>query len=412
MSKIAIIGGGFAGYTAAVALCAKNDVILIEKERLGGNCLNKGCIPTKLFIEAKEKNWVKMQERMNKIVQDIASGMKFLADSRRITYINDEARILSQKSLSLKNSGKVVGVDILILALGSEPVIPGVFADVPSVITSDGVWALQEAPKRIAVIGAGFMGVEFAGIFRSLGSEVTLIEMGSAILPSIDKDASAIVAASMANKGIKIATGRYVKKIQNSLICLDDGQELPFDKILVCTGRKAKQIQSEIPLDLENGCIKTDGLFSTSQDNIYAIGDCTAGPLLAHRAVYDAELLAQNLLTEGKTKKDYSKIPFCVFSSPPICGIGTMESLKTVKVGFTAIGRAYCDDSTEGFVKLAVDNNKNAMGAVVVNKNALEILAALTVIVDQSMNCAEIARIPFTHPTSSEILKEAARRLL
>lgn len=413
-NKITIIGGGFAGYTAALRLSRGNDVTLIEKENLGGTCLNKGCIPTKLFLHysLKEKILGRIQEKSEKTISGLASGIKLLLDNKKITYINDEAKIAAKNRLLLKKAGKTLSFDTLILSIGSEPIIPEKFRGSRGALTSDNIIKLEETPKRLVIIGGGYIGVEFAHIFSNLGTKVTIIEKEKAILPTIDTDASSLLTKAMTENGIRIITGKTVEKIQGSKAFISNGEEIPYDNVLLCIGRKAKPVESDIPIESENGRIRTDDFFQTSQQGIMAIGDCTSGPLLAHKAAYDAEILSANLLNGKKQKKDYSKIPFCIFSEPNISGVGEMKDLETIKARFSAIGKAHCDESTEGFLKLAIDKDKRIRGGIVVNKNALEVLSALTVIVEKGMTCDEVSRIVFAHPTSAEIIKEAAKKAL
>ena len=412
--KIAIVGGGFAGYTAALRLAKGNEVTLIEKETLGGTCLNKGCIPTKLFLHhsLKEKSLSRIKEKSEKTISDLVSGIKLLIDNKRINYINEEAKIITKNGLLLKKTGKTISFDILILALGSEPIVPEEFREKPGIVKSDEAITLEEPPKKLVIIGGGYIGVEFAHIFSNLGTQATIIEKEKNILSSIDSDAASLLSKAMAERGINILTGKTVEKIQDSKVFTSGGEEIAYDKVLLCIGRKANLIESEIQIETENGRIKTDEFFQTSQDNIFAIGDCTSGPLLAHKAAYDAELLAENLLSGKKQKKDYSRIPFCIFSEPIIAGIGEINGAETVKARFSAIGKAHCDESTEGFLKLTISPDKKILGGIAVNNNALEVLSALTVIVEKGMTCDEVSGIVFAHPTSAEIIKEAAKKAL
>jgi len=412
--KIVIIGGGIAGYTLALELIQHNvDLTLIEKDVLGGVCLNRGCIPTKLALH-HSSNKVALKEIINKI-KDVTSTLRnqieFLIKSNKIKYINDEAKIKSIDTIFLKNSGNCIKFDKLILATGSMPYIPDSFKNIADVITTNDILNLNEIPEEFVIIGGGYIGVEFATLFNRLGSNVTIIEKEDSLLPSIDKDLSISLKKAFENNGINIFVGKEIKKFEENVIYLEDGKEILYNKILLAIGRVPSGIDSDIPLEKENNCIKVDYYFETSQKNIFMIGDSIGSNMLAHKAEYDAKILANNLVNETKQKPDYSKIPFCIFSDPQIGIIGEIEE-ESIKIPFTSLGKSYCDESTCGFLKLGIDKNKKLTGALVINKNGVEVLSAIIPIINIGLTCEEISKMVFAHPTSCEIIKKAAIKAL
>jgi len=413
--KIVIVGGGIAGYTAALKLAnSGNKVVLIEKEKIGGTCLNKGCIPTKYFLysSSKNKNLAEITFNNHNIITKLREGISFLIQQKKIEYINDEGIISSDNSITLKKSNDKIEFDILILAIGSEPSVPEKFKNVKDSLSIENVFELEEVPKDLIIIGGGYIGIELASIFSNLGSKVTIIEKEDCLLPNSDKDVSDYLTKHLRGKGIQILTGNQIKSIENNNAFLSESK-IKYDKIIFCTGRKPAKIKSDIQLEEENGVIKTNEFFETSKKNIFAIGDVLGGKMFAHKAEYDANILADNIIKGSKNKPEYSSVPSCVFGDITFAQIGEFnKDNKTIKVPFGAIGKSYCDGSTEGFLKISIDNKKRIIGAQIVNKNATEVLAALIIIINNKLSCEKVANMMFAHPTPSEIIKEAAKRVL
>lgn len=414
MSNIVIIGGGIAGYTAALRLASKdNSITLIEKGLLGGTCLNKGCIPTKLLINLikSEKNFDTINKEKDKTVQNLRYAVSSLISAKKIEYIESEAVVLKDNKVLLKKSGNKIDFDKLILAIGSKPIVPKSMQN-ENVLTSDEVFGLKEIPKSILIIGAGYIGMEFAHIFNKLNSKVYIVEKESSIIPLLPTTATDILADSMKQKGIEIFTGTAVESLSDKKAVLSNGRTIEFDKALVGIGRSTADIESQLEIEREGNFIKTDDYFQTSVEGVYAIGDCTTGPLLAHKAEYDAIRLAENFISGKNEKKNYENMPSCVFSEPSIAHVGKISDLQKARVEFASIGKSYCDGSTKGFLEIYFDENKKIHGGLVVNNNAQEILAALIPIVNANLSCEIAAKMIWVHPTSSEIIKEAVKKAL
>jgi len=268
---------------------------------------------------------------------------------------------------------------------------------------------LNRIPDEIVIVGGGYEGVEFATIFNNLGSNVTLIEREGSLLPTLSHDVTRYLTSSLSSKGIDVLTGKTISKVKENIVYLDDGHEVLYDKLLVCCGREPLEIPSKISFERKNGLIATNEFFETSQRNIFVIGDATGSMMFAHKAQYDATVLAKNILGL-KEKPDYSAMPSCVFSNPQIAIVGSNNSGERIKVPFTAIAKSHCEDLTAGFITLHLDDYKNIIGAEVVHERASEMLSALTVIVSKKMSCRDVSTMIFAHPTLGEIIKEAAKR--
>lgn len=411
--KIVVIGGGIAGYTFALELARSKefDITLVEKKSLGGVCLHEGCIPTKFFLKnSKKSNLIDLQREKAKIINKLESQIKFLIGAKKINYVKDSAKIISEQEVMLENSNTILRFDFLVLAGGSQPIIPKEICPGKDFITSTQFLDLTEPPNSLVIVGGGYLGVEIATILVNLGTKVTLVEKEKSILPSINLEASHIIKLSLEKKGVQFLFEKSVTKLEDKKLFLSDGTTLKSDLILICIGRRATPINSKIPFEMEKGFIKTNFLFETSHKNIFAIGDCISGPLLAHKAMYDAKTLAKNILTGSSINRDYSKIPFVVFSDPLVAGIGVPENFKKIRISFSSLGKSYCDHSTKGFVEVGVDSFGKIMACLIVNKNALEVLGALIPLINMEVSLEDLSKMVFAHPTSAEILSELSNR--
>ncbi len=274
--KIVIIGGGIAGYTLALELIQHNvNLTLIEKNVLGGVCLNRGCIPTKLALHhsSNKKNLKGIIDKIKDVTSTLRNQIELSIKSKKIKYIKDEAKIKSTNIVFLKNSGDCIKFDKLILATGSIPYIPDSFKNIADVITTNDILNLNEIPEEFVIIGGGYIGVEFATLFNRLGSNVTIIEKEDSLLPSMDKDLSNGIKKEFENKRINVFVGKEIKKFEENVIYLKGGEEIIYNKILLAIGRVPSDIDSDIPLEKENNSIKINDYFETSQKNIFVIED-------------------------------------------------------------------------------------------------------------------------------------------
>lgn len=447
-TKIAIIGGGPGGYVAAIKaakLGAK--VVLIEKDRLGGVCLNKGCIPTKALSRSSEvlslvkraaefgievgsfipqyKNAV---ERKNKIVDRLVGGIEFLLKSNNVEVIKGEAQFVDKNTLKVLNNIEDITIktQYIIIATGSKPAkLPIEGFENEDVLNSDDILSLNELPKKMLIIGGGIIGMEFAFILRQFGAEITVVEMMSEILPNVDVEVRKVIKRSATKQGIKIYTSskveRIVKEESGGLIVIVDvkGSEKSIyaDKVFVSIGRilntDIKGLEN-LNIEFDRKAIKVNEHMRTNIDNIYAIGDVTGKMMLAHVASSQGIVASMNIMGY-EAKIDYSKIPAVIFTHPEIGYIGITEeeakqkyNLKVGKFPFTANGKALTYGETEGFVKIITDGDSdNILGVWIVGPNASDLISTLSLAMQKGLKVNEIEDIIYAHPTTAEAMMEA-----
>lgn len=446
MKDIIIIGGGPGGYEAAIRgaqLGAK--VLLIEKDVIGGTCLNRGCIPTKaLYRNAEILNHVKeadlygieipsyslnvdkIQARKNEVVTNLVTGIEHLIKLNKIEYINGFGELLDSNTVKVttKNETKEYKTKNIIIATGSivsRPPIEG--ADLPGIFTSDELLEFEEIPKRLTVIGAGVVGVEFANIFNSFGSEVTLMLRGNQIVKTEDKEVSKRLASFFKKSGIKIINKiqyKKIEKVNNEYIITIEGkkgeQSIKADKILLAAGRKPNL--SNIGLDVagidytKNG-ISVDNEFRTNIKNIYAIGDVNGILMLAHVASHQGIATVERVMKKIPTINQ-NLVPNCIFTFPEVASIGKNEEnlkeenieYKTNKFNFLANGKALALGEGDGFVKVIEVDNK-IVGVHILGPHASDLIHEAAIILNQGLGVREVANTIHAHPTLSEAFVEA-----
>ena len=409
--KVIIIGGGISGYNCAIELAdAGFKVSVIEKDMIGGTCLHSGCIPAKTFLH-KASPGVDITGVNSFSLQNTKKLESFLhhaIKSRGIEVIMDSATVLPGNKVRLEGRKAEVSYDKLILATGSEPVMPGFLAGQKDVITSDDLWSLPETPGDFVILGGGDIGIVAASMFVKFGSRVTVVEKKEHILQEMPEGLGSYIMKSLEKLGVTFITGKAAEKVEDNILILEGGQELLFDKLLVCVGRKCRKIPSLVPLEMEHGFVKVDSCYRTSDKSIYAIGDCTGKMLLAHKAEYDAHRLARHL--SGEEMPTEPAIPRCVYSTPFLGVVGS-EKGRAVTVPFAGNGRANAEDVTSGFVKIFVDGGR-IVGAQALGPRAEDVFSSLVIIVQAGLTCTQVANMMLPHPSYSEIIKDAARLAL
>lgn len=450
--KTIVIGGGTGGYVAAIKLAQLGaNVTLIEKKHIGGTCLNEGCIPTKVLLhtaetiikletEAKEIgicidnmriDWNKLQERKLKVVEQLVNGIKTLLNSHKIEVILGEAYFINNNQIQItKQDGSKfkMGFDKAIIAVGSRPSsipIPGI--DNHNVITSTEALSLQKIPKSLAIIGGGVIGCEFASIYSALGSKITIIEMLPNIIPNMDSDIINILKSKLEQKGIKIYTNSKVTEInalgQETELIIEsaDGKKtsLLAHKILLSTGRSP----STENLGLENTTIKTDKGFiqidknmQTTNKNIYAVGDCNGGTLLAHVAAAEG-IFAAEFIMNRSPKINFKTTPFCVYTSPEIAGVGMTEQqanyngykIKTGIFPLYANAKSIIVGESEGIIKFVTEKHTGEiLGLHIIGPRATDLIMQGSLAIRLEATIDEIITTIYAHPTVSEAINEAA----
>ena len=448
--KIAIIGGGPGGYTAAIRAAQLNaEVILIEKEQVGGTCLNKGCIPTKVLlhtsgeyqaaknfescgikIKGAELDWAETQRRKTEIVNKQVKGVENLLINNHVVKINGEGSFLNKNQLKVKEtdgSETIVDFDYAIIATGSKPVvipIPGV--ELPGVITSDEALNLTEIPSSMVIIGGGVIGSEFAEVFSAVGCKVTIIEMLPNIIANMDQDVVSTLVFKFENSGVDIHTDTKVVSISKSEEGLivntqSDGKEQSFSagKVLLSIGRKP--VTDNLALEnagvaTNRGAVAVNKNMQTNVPNIYAIGDATAGVMLAHTASSEGIVAVESIMNL-KPNIDFNTIPYCVYTKPELAGVGLTEEQArqkgyNVKVGLFPMsinGKAMIEGEQQGLVKYVTDNaTGEVLGLHISGPTATELIVEGALALRLEATIDEITSTIHAHPTVAEALHEAA----
>ena len=448
-----VIGGGPGGYVCAIRLAQLGfkTACIESRGSLGGTCLNVGCIPSKSLLNLSEEfnkvknlankgievgevklNLNKMMKSKDKAVTVLTKGVEFLLKKNKVTYFSGVGSFKSQNQILVKdskNKEKIISADKIVIATGSVPVsLPGIDFDEKIILSSTGALKIEQVPKKMIVVGGGYIGLEMGSVWSRLGSEVHVVEFLENITPGMDREISNEFMKILKKQGIKFHMQHKVEAIQKNdtgavIKTIDkDGNENNFDcdVVLISVGRKPNtenlNLQvAGVELD-EKKRIKTDKNFKTNRDNIYAIGDVITGPMLAHKAEDEGIAVAENIAGQSG-HVNYNTIPGVIYTTPEVAAIGqTEEQLKEknidYKVGkfsFMANSRAKAIDDAEGFVKILADaNTDKVLGAHLIGPHAGELIAEIGVAMEFGASSEDIARTCHAHPTFSEAVKEAA----
>jgi dihydrolipoamide dehydrogenase len=447
---VTVIGAGPGGYVAAIKAAQNGKKVgLIERDKLGGICLNWGCIPSKALLKSAELyqqfkkaeefgitckdlrfDFSKIIQRSRGVADRISKGVEYLMKKNKIEVVYGEARFKDRSTIEVSKDGKVVDLiksKHVILATGARPrSIPGVSIDRTMVITSTEAMSLSVQPSSMVVIGGGAIGIEFAYFYNALGTKVTVVEMMPTILPLEDKEITKIVESSLKKQGIELMTSAKVAgvkvagKVTVTVETKDGKTEVTGDVALMAIG-----VQGNIEnLGLEQVGVKTDRSFvvvnefmQTTAPGIYAIGDVAGPPLLAHVASHEAVVAADHIAGKAKRGIDRSNTPACTYCQPQVASVGLTEEAAIakghkVKVGrfpFRPLGKAMAVGETEGMVKLVFDEKYGELlGAHIVGAEATELIAELGMAKALETTWEELAHTMHAHPTLSEAIMEAA----
>lgn len=443
-----VIGGGPGGYECAIRLSQNGlKTALVEKDELGGTCLNRGCIPTKALLHAAEIytgakggaefgvtadgvrfDYGAMVSRSRAVSKRLRDGVAFLEKSHGVTVIRDSARIADRHTVALQN-GETLQAGTLVVATGSSPArlpIPG--ADLPGVLDSTGLLNLTECPGSIVIIGAGVIGMEFAALYAQLGVRVTVIEMLERVLAPFDADVSRWVEADLREKGVSVILGARVRSIEEGLrvhytLVADDSEGCAEgERVLVAGGRvpNSRGIGlEEIGVRLDRrGYAEVDGLCRTDVPGVYAIGDVNGRMMLAHVASSQGILVADHAAGRPVKQLNMSRIPSCVYYTPEISMVGMTEAQARADgrdVGAGAFqlsgnGRALTMGAARGFAKFVFDRaTDEILGFHMVGPCATEVAAEVAAAMECEGTMEELCRTVHPHPTISEVVMEAAR---
>jgi len=454
MSKhytIAVLGAGPGGYVAALKAAQMGaSVVLVEKEHLGGTCLNYGCIPSKALLGSAEllhhvqhaaemgidvpagatANWPKIQSRKDKVLLTLRTGIKGLLGARKVTVLQGRAALAGAgKIVVSKQAGEAehFTADKLILAVGSVPSwIPGWPTDVSVVCTSDEALHWKTLPKKLLIVGGGVIGCEFACMMQALGVEVTVVEMLPQILPNLDAQVAQLLAKILAKRGVKVFAGVKIESLTlggtGAIAKLDNGETIDAERVLVATGRRPNTAEiglETVGLATDRGFVRVNDRMETAVKDYYCIGDANGRCLLAHAASAHGVAAVENALGQGHEFK--APIPNAVYTFPEIGSVGlTAEEAKAkgfpVSVGtfpLSHLGKALAVNDNEGFVKVVRHRESGQLlGVHMIGHNATECIAAAGAMLHQQVSVQAVAETVFAHPTISESIKEAAEDAL
>ena len=446
---VAVIGGGPGGYVAAIrAAQLGGKVLLVEKDNLGGVCLNRGCIPTKTLLKSAEKwqdlarcfefglkadnigfDFSAIIERKSKVVAGLRGGIEQLVKSNDITVIRGVATLTAPRNLTVSTAvgQEEFEVSKIIIATGSIPSsIPVAGHQLSAVITSDELLELTEVPKSLLVIGAGVVGIEFSVIMQAFGCEVTVVEMLPTILPMLDGDLIKRMGLILRKQGIKTLAGAKVIAIEEAasgvVVKVDTGkgiQEFPVEKVLVAAGRRP--VTEGLGLDkvgvaFDRAGIKVNERMETNISGVYAIGDVTGQSMLAHTASAAGMVAAGNAMGMNSVM-DYSAIPSCIFTTPEIAMVGLTEEaakaqdieFKSSKFNFAANGKAVTMGETDGLVKIIAETATGKMlGMHILGPHASDLIMEGALAIRNGLTAKDIAHTIHPHPTLSETVMESA----
>ena len=447
---VVIIGGGPGGYVAAIKAAHLGlKAVLVEKDKLGGVCLNKGCIPTKALVSTAELlnhiqkagefgiqvkdysfDFPAIMKRKDLITWKLSSGVEQLMKANQVRVARGEGQIIEPGKVEVTDTAgqkEVIKTKNIIIATGSSVMrlpIPGL--DVEGVITSDEALSLSELPSKMIIIGGGVVGIEFAGIFKTLGVEVTVVEMLPRILLPIDEEIARRLTMSLKRKGIEILTDCKVKGIkknnQNLEVLVSTSEEekkLETEKVLLAAGRVPELGNIDVQrlgIELDKGAIKVDEKMRTNIPGIYAVGDVVGKIMLAHVASREGIVAVENI--SGKeVLMDYRAVPNCVFSMPEVASVGLTEeearkendNIKVSKFPFMANGKALGMGETEGMVKIIADGDTlELLGVHILGAHASDLIAEGTLALSIEATAEEIVNTIHAHPTLAETIAEAA----
>ncbi|ORJ63040.1 dihydrolipoyl dehydrogenase [Geothermobacter hydrogeniphilus] len=444
---IAVVGAGPGGYVAAIkAARAGAATCVIEDDKAGGTCLNRGCIPTKaLFstahllrrlrqaadhgidIPSLNFDYTRAAERKDKVVAKLVGGVEQLLKGHGVDLFRGRGALEGPGRLRVRRGGVVghVRAKKIILATGSLPAVPkSLPVDEENILTSTGILAIKNLPQSLLVVGGGYIGCEFASIFSTFGCRVTVVEALPRLLAMSDRQAVREVEKSFQKQGVKVHTGTSVTALETVdggvRATLSSGDVLQVEKVLIAIGRRPNTEglgleEVGVACD-ERGCVQVDDQMRTSVDDVYAIGDVTGGIQLAHVASYQAGIAVTNALG-GSAHADYRVVPSSIFTLPEVSQVGLSEEqckeqgieVAVGRFAYLATSKAVCEGETEGSIKLLAEKGSGRLlGASIAGADASTLIAEVGAAMAAGLTAEQLGEIIHSHPTLPEMVKEAA----
>jgi dihydrolipoamide dehydrogenase len=450
---LVVVGGGPAGYVAAIRAAQLGmHVACVERERVGGICLNWGCIPTKALLRTAEVftlvshaaefgvlcdnprvDFGKVIARSRAIADKLSSGIEFLFKKHKIQLIPGVAQLAGRGRIEVRaekgGPAKVVEAAKIILATGARARgLPGIEPDGKHILTYREAMVLKDKPRSLIVLGAGAIGTEFTSFYHAMGTEVTLLEALPSVLPIEDEEISKALERSLKKRGVNVRTGVKVtaaKVGKNGVTVTANGEDLQADKLLLSVGVRANTegfgLEGLGVRVTERGFIQIDADYKTTSPGIYAIGDCAGGALLAHKAMQEGIVCVETIAGKRSHRVDYNSIPSCTYCSPEVASVGLTEKAAREKghdviVGrfpFSALGKALAIGETEGFVKAVVDKKRGEiLGMHMIGPHVTDLISEPGLAITAEFTAHEIMATTHAHPTLTEAVQEAVANAL
>ncbi len=453
---VVIIGAGPGGYVAAIRAAQLGlRTALVEKQEVGGVCLNRGCIPTKAMLRSVQVledtrrgeefgvladnvrlDYSRVLSRRDQVVANLRRGVEFLLKSNGVQLVRGTAQLTARDRVEVRTNGATTALEArnVVIATGSEPAmlpVPG--ASGPGIIDSDGALLLDRVPHSILVVGGGAVGTEWATIFSAFGAKVTIVEMMPTLLPLEDEDIGRILARSFSRRGIQVYTGSRLVGLSpgpnggwQGTITTPDGREeqVSAEFVLVAVGRKpltrGLNLEAAGVRTGPRGFIEVDNRLQTNVPGVYAIGDVTGKYLLAHVASHQGIVAVENIAGRSRSI-DYKAIPSVTFTHPEVATVGLSEAkareqgyeVKTGQFPFSALGRAHTYGDTEGMVKIVADAKYGeVLGVHIIGPSASDLIPEATLGLNLEVTLEDIAETVHAHPTFPEAVMEAAAAAL
>lgn len=446
MTRVLVLGGGPAGYVAALRAGQLGaQVTLVESREVGGTCLNRGCVPTKSMVASVERlryargaaefgvvvpevgvDFPALMARKRAATEQLRAGVEQLLKARKVDLVNGYGRLVPRQGVPAVavDGGDTFEGDALILAMGSESTLLPFLPEDPRVVTSEGLLDVESVPPRLAIIGGGVIGCEFAAIFAELGSQVTVVELLDQLLPGEDKRVAQTLQRAFKKRGIDVRVKTTVEGVDVAsgavTLRLAGGATVDADLVLQSVGRRPVSEGvglAEVGIATERGFVTVDETLRTSSPHVFAAGDVAGPPLLAHWAYHQGAIAAENAVTGSQIQVDRRVVPSCVFTHPEVASCGLTEvhaaqeglAVEVAHVRFNGNSKAVVEGEEDGFVRIVAEPETGVvLGASMVGPRVTELVHELALAVSARLRLADVAATIHAHPTLSEAVGEAA----